>query len=884
EAAAPGLDAAAPGRDAAAPGLDAAAPGLDAAAAGIDAAAPMAPDAGSAILNPFYTTPTWRLWTVDPTAVHYTGYNLNDSVMKEGDFAPTALASRKFPDLAVNTYPYRFLALLNYDPANPPSVAGYWDDAYATRDGAHTALGNSWSNNWGNSIDLNGQYIRVPFGTCQPADILRLGVNFTSESYSNHGHQLVCSRWNIDYTERYFSFVNTVRGTPAYLSYAETIADRAVDSYDALYAHSFESVGRSGSELGGLLKMLIAGGYMPRATKDLLKRNGAYAITLLSLFRQSLPYAEADGTPVGIAHELRHRPAYFSYGWSTSQEFVPRNLVYHQYDEPQHLYSMIQNAQAMTEAPPVAVLNLLGVTVEKGGATLVNDAPTDSRVRSTNKTMIRVWGNADETITLRVDAGTSYDLQGRPLTFEWHPIYPGLSNVTVTPAGGSIWLIRVQHDPTLPKGRIPVALFARAGSQVSNPAFVNFYWAAAGQAETPPYVTPSNPNPLTEVHRNLRPLFGTSLASDWVNVLPGATTTIDLSCTDPENFPVRFYRWLGEAGTLSGTRFTFTAPAADPGLVYPLHLVCSDGTGGYAGLLARIAVTPSDGALPAPWQSTVYGLPEASGSVSSSGGDVFELVGNGPDLGAQDAGRMLFHPASGDVELTAQVLDFSVDGSTSNSTAKGGVMIREDLGGAARGAFAFVQGNKRSTTPLLPGGRIRAALDLSYAGKGTDPLFATQPVYLKAVRRGGQLATFGSSDALVWEQLWTAPVSLPGTIQVGLAVLSADGRRGDAISYARGRFQLLADPAVPIPVAALAGTLVASATYHYKTRATLTLLAASASHQIRYTLDGTEPTASSSLYSAPFDITTAGDTVLKAVALSGATPSATTVLVIKITP
>lgn len=891
DASLPSADAAAPGSDASGAGLDAAPAPPDAASPGPDAGAPRpdastaTPDAGSTILNPFYTTPTWRLWTQDESPVHYQGYNLNDPVLKEADFQPTALASRKFPDLSFNGYPFRFLALLAYDPLAPPSVAGFWDDAYATRDGAHTVLGNSWSNNYGNSIDLTGQYVRVNFGSCGTSDLLQLGVNFTSESYSNHGHQLISSSWNVDYTERYFTFINTVRGTPAYLSYAETIADRAVDSYDALYAHSFESVGRSGSETGALFKMLVAGGYLPRTTKDLLKRHGAYSLALISLFRQSLPFAEADGTPVGIGHELRHRPAYFSYGWNTSQEFVPRNAVYHQYDEPQHLYEMIQGARGMAEAPPVAIVKLLGITVEKAGAKLVDDAPTDARVKAANKTLLRVWGNDGETLTLRVDAGSSYDLQGRPLSFEWHPVYPNLSNVTVTPEGGSVWRIRVQHDPTLPKGRIPVALFARAGASVSNPAFVNVYWPAAGQAETPAYVTPSNPNPLTEVHRNLRPVFGTNLPSDWLNLAPGATATVDLSCTDPESFPVRFYRWLGEAGTLAGTRWTFTAPATDPGLVYPLHLLCSDGTGAVSGLLVRVAVTPSDAALPAPWQSTVFGLPEASGSISVPAANTFELVGNGPDLGGQDGGRMLFQPASGDVELGAKVLDLSVDGSTSNSSAKGGVMIRDGLGGGARAVFAYVQGNKKSTTPLSLGGRVRADLDASYAGKGAEPLLATAPQYLKAVRRGGRLAAFASGDGALWEQLWTAaPSTLPAATQVGLALLSADSRRGDAVTYARGRFELLPAPAVGLPVVAFGGTPSTSNTYQYKTSATVTLLPAAAGDELRYTTDGSTPTAGSTLYTAPFDLTAVGDTTLKVVAFSGGVPSGTVALVVKVVP
>ncbi len=887
-----GEDAAAVGEDAAvradasspadaAAGADAALAGRDAGAPGADAGA--AADAGPTIVNPFYATPKWRLWTQDESPVHYSGYNLNDPALKEGDFAPTAQASRKFPDLTVNALPYRFLALLNFDPGNPPTAAGFWDDAYATRDGAHTVLGNSWSNNYGNSIDLNGQYVRVNFGSCQPADILRLGVNFTSESYSNSGHQLVSTAYSIDYTEKNFSFVNTVRATPAYRSYAETIADRSIDSYDALYSHSFNSVGRSGSELGALFKMMVAGGYLPRTTKDLLKRHGAYGLALVNLFRSTLPYAQADGSPLPLGNEMLQRPAYFSNGWNTSQEFIPRNAVYHQYDEPQHLYRMIQAARAMTAAPPVAILKVLGITVEKGGTKLVDNAATDPRIHSANKTLVRVWGNAGETITLRVDASGSYDLQGLPLSFEWQTVYPEQKNLTVVHEGGTVWRLSATHDATLPKGRLPFALFAKTTAGTSGPAFVNFYWAEAGQYESPPYVEAGTPVSTSEVQKNKRPVFTTSLGRDYVNVVPNATASFDLSCSDPEGFPVRFYRWLGEVGTLAGTRFTFTAPASDPGLVHPVHLVCSDGTGGYGSLLLRIAVTPAEGPLPAPWKSTVYGLPEAAGGVSHVS-DVFEIVGNGPDVGSSDHGRIVFQDATGDVELTARVVDFRVDGSTSNSSAKGGVMIREDLDGGARDVFAYVQGNKASTTALGVGGHVRASRDASPGAKGRDATLGTVGNYLKAVRRGNTLAALASTDGVVWEQLWTGQATLGTQAVAGLAVTSADGRRGDAVTYARGKFQVVPAAAVALPVAGLAGTLVTSNTYNYKTKATVTLVKAAAGDTLHYTLDGSEPTESSPTYAAAFDLTTAGVTPIKARSFSGGQGSATLVLNLTITP
>jgi hypothetical protein len=843
-----------------------------------DAAGP--PDGN--LVNPYYPQPTWRLWTQDETPVHYTGYNLSDPVLKEGDFSPPPVATRKYLDPDVDTHPKPFLSLVSF-PTTPP-MAGFWDDAYATRDGAHSVLGLGWSDVYGNSVNLGNQYIRVGFGSCQPPDILRLGVNFTSESYANSGHQLVSSAFSLLYTERNFSFVNTVRGTPAYLSYAETIADRGIDSYDGLYGHAFNSLGRSSSEVGGLYKMLLAGGAMPRTTKDLLKRHGMYGLALINLFRSTLPYTEADGTPVGPGNEMLQRPAYFSNGNNRSQEFAPRNVVYHQYDESLHVYRMLEGARAMTVAPPIAMVRVVDITVQSGGATLVNRAPTDARIRSAVKTGVRVWGNAGETITLRVDVGGSVDLQGRALTPEWHRVYPGQHNLTMEHEAGTVWRITAAHDPALPKGRIAAVLFVDNGVLRSSPAFVNFYWPEAGQTEGPPYVVAANPISTHEVQKNLRPTFTTSLRSDWVHVTPGSTASFDVACADPNGFPIRYYRWANEVGTLSGTHFAHSVSGSDPGFVYPVHLVCSDGTGGYNSLMVRVVVTPADGVLPAPWSTTVFGLPEMAGSATYASG-VFDVVGNGPEIAGSDHGRMVFQELTGDVEMTANVVDLVVEGANNNINAKGGVYIRESLDVGSRGAFVYARGNARSATPLSLGSHVRINVDSTPGNKLGNAVLATQPHHVKAIRRGTALVGLGSTDGLVWEQVWSGVAPSPSaSVYAGLAVLSADATRGDAALMAHGRFEVLAAPVVSIPVATLAGTLVTPNTTHYGAQVTVTLLAALPSHEVRYTTDGSDPSATSTLYAAPFDITAAGETVLKARAFEGTDVSHLMVLPLTVTP
>lgn len=117
---------------------------------------------------------------------------------------------------------------------------------------------------------------------------------------------------------------------------------------------------------------------------------------------------------------------------------------------------------------------------------------------------------------------------------------------------------------------------------------VSFYPArsAAGCGSYELGATPEN-----EVNVNYRPIFSTSAGGD-ITIRAGQTASFTLNCSDPEGFPVRFYRWLGELGTLSGNTLTFPTTSASAGKTYALHFICSDGTGAYNSLEQKIIVQP----------------------------------------------------------------------------------------------------------------------------------------------------------------------------------------------------------------------------------------------------------------------------------------------------
>ena len=248
-------------------------------------------------LNPYHTTAPWKLWFVDATPVDFTGIG-GDSQSHTLTLAVPAAATRIFPTAAAlaATWPGVFLGK-EIAPAIP-AAAGWWDDVSGTMDNGHSGPRSGWSGANGNAISLSNQFIAVNFGSPSSTQRADMGYNFTSESYSQRGAYLTRVGYNVTDTEANWLYANTIRGTPSYQSYNEFDAVYTTDNYDGLYGIGYQSLGRSSSETEALSKMLVTSGFMPRATKELLKRHGLYATAMLTLFRQALPYVNGDGTPV----------------------------------------------------------------------------------------------------------------------------------------------------------------------------------------------------------------------------------------------------------------------------------------------------------------------------------------------------------------------------------------------------------------------------------------------------------------------------------------------------------------------------------------------------------------------------------------------------------
>jgi PKD repeat protein len=506
------------------------------------------------ILNPFYTEPDWKLWFDDSSSVYITPPNVANPV---DHLSPIPLQDRLYPDDADTVLnPGRFLS---FQDSNFPQrqYAGFWNDAYASLDRnsgsltPHSYIRNTWSGDSGNFVRLRSPdslmnihlgYMTAALGSTHIRTLKDLGINWTSQSSTLMGHDLTNSFNDIDRLERNLYFANILRAGPAHISYRDSNLLYSDDLYDALVPVFYNSISSSGGETMALTKLATAGGYLDRAIKPELLRNGLYIPTMLYLWKNALPY------DVGYEDELRHRVAYMSYGDGSSSDYGGGNrpdvatASYH-YDPTSHLANMVSQAKGMKIVPPVALVNRIETL---GGTEL-----------SVNKTTIRLQQAAGETAQIRVSVEESFDLQGLPLQFRWK-VLNGNKDASVEYEGNATYLITVPDNPALPKGRTAISLVANNGFYDSNPAVVNIY-RSTGAAN----------------NFRVRPVTGIEDRT----ILPGESVVFDLYSRDPEGFPIHYSKWEG-VGELDGSRFTWNSATDTAEDSYPVHIIASDGTNG----------------------------------------------------------------------------------------------------------------------------------------------------------------------------------------------------------------------------------------------------------------------------------------------------------------
>lgn len=790
------------------------------------------------IMNPFYAEPAWKLWAIDPTPVTI------DAAHFKGTFQLPAAASRKYPIFGLK----RGVPELSLEPLGQRPIAGFWDDCYMSLDAHHTRL-----------REPRNQFIDG--GKMQTArdveTLMRLGVNFTSQSYADRGRALVDDVLNNLNTERNFFFANCIRATPAHASYEDKDEDRVKDLYDGLFAHSFHSLGQSGSEVHALYKMMVAGACMPRNTKNLLKRHGAYAIALLTIFKAALPYADGQGRPLPYEHELRHRPVYSSNGRPGHLHYCPANAHYHGYDEQHHLQAMMDMASGLNAAPPVAVARLLSLEVTRDGEMISDQAELAKKIRCVSLTNVRFWGGKDEVLETRVNLNLSYDLQHRPLSFKCQALYPNQKNVSIQEETPGIYRIRVSHDPKLPKGRISVICTAHNGLPVpSNPVFINFYWP--DEKEASDYFSLSGLSddvrqkvkalglkrlPVTV---NRRPIVELDFMGDALRCSPGQTASFALKAIDPEGFPVTVLRRSGQMGEIKEGRFVAHIPDTKQDEVHRVHLIFSDGTGGYTGRQIKLLVAKQNDALPPDWAVTALGpVPRAVNVSFNADTFTFGVQPHSPQP-SQMQGTFAFQSVGKSADLKCRIPKTKANPDLA-------LMITNTLDGFSRRArIGLFRGEVSGA--IKSGERSNAGPKYQWKGVGSD-----RPEYFRLTWHDAMVAAFTSTDGTIWEQVMRGRIAFFEACYAGLIY------RGDP--WNPGVCQWLpSSGSVPI---FSTGKRTSDREGRYQAPLEITLTLSDQDAPLHYTVDGSKPTVQSPVYQAPITLAQPGRHEVRARAFQG---------------
>jgi hypothetical protein len=221
-------------------------------------------------------------------------------------------------------------------------------------------------------------------------------------------------------------------------------------------------------------------------------------------------------------------------------------------------------------------------------------------------------------------------------------------------------------------------------------------------------------------------------------------------------------------------RRTCVSAVRHPGVIIPLSVfilftilaaspAARDAASGRA---KRISITTaarttlSAAPLPSPWLNQDVGSVGQTGGACYSAG-TFTLAGAGFDIwGAADAFNFSYQSLAGDGEIVARVAGQE----NTNSWARAGLMIREDLSPGARNAAMLI-------TPFN-GTIFQRRTSPGGTTVHTSGSFVRAPYWLKLTRQGANFSGYASSDGANWRLIGTATISLASNVYVGLAVSS----------------------------------------------------------------------------------------------------------------
>src|SRR6516165_3536063 len=239
-----------------------------------------------------------------------------------------------------------------------------------------------------------------------------------------------------------------------------------------------------------------------------------------------------------------------------------------------------------------------------------------------------------------------------------------------------------------------------------------------------------------------------------------APATIALSATANSNTAIKrveFYQGTTLVATSASTANPYTASWANvPAGSYTLTARAYD-TLGISTVSAPVHVMVT---LPSPWQAQDIGSVGVAGNATSTSAGAFTVSGSGADIwGTADAFQFVYQPLTGDGQIVARVASIQ----NTNSWAKAGVMIREDLTAGARYAAVLV----------TPSNGVAFQRRVATTGPSTyTAATGGAPEWVKVMRTGMTVTGYESSDGNNWVLVGSDTVSMATNVYLGLAVTS----------------------------------------------------------------------------------------------------------------
>ncbi len=294
---------------------------------------------------------------------------------------------------------------------------------------------------------------------------------------------------------------------------------------------------------------------------------------------------------------------------------------------------------------------------------------------------------------------------------------------------------------------------------------------------------------------------------------------------------------ISAAALTPGTVTTVTSLSVAAGSV--VSQTPSAGTSVAPGSAVALVVSlgPPSSTPPSPWLTGDVGAVGAAGSaVFDPATSAFTVSGAGADIwGTSDAFRYVYQPLAGDGQIVARVTSVQ----NTNAWVKAGVMFRASLSAGAAQAMMMVTAAK--------GNNFQRRVAAGGVTTGTAGVAATAPYWVRLTRSGNTITAEQSADGSTWATVGVDTVALPATALVGLAVSSHSTSTVAAAGFDRVSVGPATWTTPPVISASPAG-----GTFTGSVAVTLT---ASRPATIRYTTDGTLPTAASPVYAGPVVLT-----------------------------